>query len=144
VRLDLLTDVVWRYDLLHEVEAAEGADGQVFGQGTAEFTGRLAGTATWANFPRLREGYAFPNAHGSLVVAEDAFVLFTLTGMSSLSDGQGVHVLMFRTDHGPHRWLNEVIAVGEGSIDPAAGVLAMRYYSCHVDYLPTLPAAADR
>ncbi len=30
---------------LHGVEAAEGADGQVFGQGTAEFTGRLAGTA---------------------------------------------------------------------------------------------------
>jgi hypothetical protein len=139
VRLELLTDVVWRYDLLHEVEAAEGADGQVFGQGTAEFTGRLAGTATWANFPRLREGHAFPNAHGSLVVAEDAFVLFTLTGMSSLTDGQGVHVLMFRTEHEPHLWLNQVIAVGEGSIDPDAGVLAMRYYSCHVDYLPSLP-----
>ena len=142
MRLELLTDVVWRYDLLHEVAAAQGADGQVFGQGTAEFTGRLAGTATWANFPRLREGYAFPNAHGSLVVAENAFVLFTLTGMSSLTDGQGVHVLMFRTEHEPHLWLNQVIAVGEGSIDPDAGVLAMRYYSCHVDYLPTLPATA--
>ncbi len=91
MRLELLTDVVGRHDLLHEVGAADGADGQVFGQGTAEFTGRLAATATWANFPRLREGYAFPNAHGSLVVAEDAVVL------------------------------------------------AMRYYSCHVDHLPTLP-----
>jgi hypothetical protein len=139
VRLELLTDVVWRYDLLHEVGAADGADGQVFGQGTAEFTGRLAGTATWAIFPRLREGYAFPNAHGSLTVAEDAFVLFTLTGMSSLTDGRGVHVLMFRTEHEPHLWLNQVIAVGEGSIDPDAGVLAMRYYSCHVDHLPALP-----
>ena len=66
MKLDPLTDVVWRYELLHGVEASDGADGQVFGQGTAEFTGRLAGTATWANFPRLREGYAFPNAHGRL------------------------------------------------------------------------------
>ncbi|MGI8681420.1 MAG: hypothetical protein ACR2JO_04675 [Mycobacteriales bacterium] len=31
-----------------------------------------------------------------------------------------------------------VICVGEGSIDLTAGVLAMRYYSCEVDYLPAL------
>jgi hypothetical protein len=139
VRLDLLTDVVWRYDLLDEVSPSAAGDGQVYGQGTAEFSGRLSGRARWSNFPRLRDGYAFPDGQGSLAVGDGAFVLFTVVGMSSLTDGQGVHVLMFRTEHEPHRWLNEVIAVGEGSIDADAGVLAMRYYSCHVDHLPALP-----
>src|SRR4029078_369220 len=113
MRLDPLTDVVWRYELLHGVEASDGADGQVFGQGTADFTGRLAGAATWANFPRLREGYAFPNAHGSLLVGEDAFVLFSLTGLSSLEDGTGVHVMTFRTEHEPHRGPDCGLAGGE-------------------------------
>ena len=138
MRLEPLTDVVWRYELLHGVEPDDGADGQVFGQGTAEFTGRLAGTATWANFPRLRHGYAYPDAHGSLVVGEDAFVLFTVTGMSALEDGTGVHVMTFRTEHGPHRFLNRVIAVGEGSVDVDTARLAMRYYECHVEVRPDL------
>jgi hypothetical protein len=139
VRLELLTDVVWRYDLLDEVPPSGAGDGQVYGQGTADFSGRVTGSARWSNFPRLRGGYAFPSCQGSIAVAEGAFVLFSMVGMSSLTDGQGVHVLMFRTEHEPHLWLNQVIAVGEGSIDPDAGVLAMRYYACHVDYLPTLP-----
>jgi hypothetical protein len=138
MKLDPLTDVVWQYELLHGVEASDGADGQVFGQGTADFTGRLAGTATWANSPRLREGYAFPNAHGSLVVGEDAFVLFTLTGLSSLEDGTGVHVMTFRTEHEPYRWLNTVIAVGEGIVDVDTARLSMRYDECTVEVPPDL------
>ena len=78
-------------------------------------TGRITGRARWSNFPRLRDGYAFPNCQGSIAVAEGAFVLFSMVGMSSLTDGEGVHVLMFRTEHEPHLWLNQVIAVGEGS-----------------------------
>ena len=92
----------------------------MFGQGTADFSGRITGRARWSNFPRLRGGYAFPNCQGSIAVAEGAFVLFSMVGMSSLTDGEGVHVLMFRTEHEPHLWLNQVIAVGEGSIDPDA------------------------
>jgi hypothetical protein len=139
MRLDHLTDAVWRYDLLHEVQPGGGADGQVYGKGTGQLTGRLTGTATWSNFPRLREGHAFPDARGTIAVGDGAFVLFTLTGLSSLEDGRGVHVMTFRTDHEPHRWLNHVIAVGEGSIDPERALLAMRYYECVVDLLPDIP-----
>ena len=52
-------------------------------------------------------------------------------------------MLTFETDDDEHAWLNDVFAVGEGSIDAARGVLAMRYYTCTVDYLPGVPAPVD-
>jgi hypothetical protein len=71
-------------------------------------------------------------------------VLFSLTGMSSLTNGSGVHVMMFETEHAAHGWLNDVIAIGEGSIDPDRGLLAMRYYACTVDYLPSIETPPRR
>ena len=64
----------------------------------------------------------------------------TLTGMSSLANGSGVHVMTFQAQDAAHGWLNDVIAIGEGSIDPDRGLLAMRYYACVVDYLPSIEA----
>lgn len=77
-----------------------------------------------------------PEARGMIDVGERAFVLFALTGLSNLTDGAGVHVMTFMTEHEPYAWLNEVITVGEGSIDQAAGALPLRYYSCHVEHRP--------
>jgi len=141
MRLDHLFDANWHYDLLHEVGSTDGGDGQVYGQGTGILSGRVNGTARWANYPRLRGGYAFPEARGTVDVGDGGFVLFSLTGMSSITDGKGVHVMLFRTDDERYQWLNTVIAVGEGSVDRADGVLAMRYYACVVDHLPSLDAA---
>jgi hypothetical protein len=132
VRLNHLCDAYWTYELLQEVAATHGRDGRIYGQGTGTLTGRLSGTATWSNVPRIREGYASPNARGVIEV-DDGAVLFTLTGLSSLDDGRGVHVLTFQTDAASHLWLNDVIAVGEGSIDMEQHRLAMRYYECEVE-----------
>jgi hypothetical protein len=48
--------------------------------------------------------------------------------------------MMSLTDEQALAWLNQTIAVGEGSIDPARGLLAMRYYACAVDHRPDLGA----
>ena len=58
------------------------------------------------------------------------FAPFSVTGMSSLTCGSRIHVMRFQTAGAAHGWLNDVIAIGEGSIDPDWGMLAMRYYAC--------------
>lgn len=142
MRLTHLCDASWTYDLIHEVEPSDGRDGRAYGQGTGTLTGRLSGAATWSNFPRIREGWASPDARGVIQV-DDGVVLYTLTGLSSLTDGRGVHVLTFQTAAPSHLWLNDVIAVGEGTIDAEHGRLHMRYYECEVE-LPLSDAAQPR
>ena len=71
-------------------------------------------------------------------------MLFSLTGMSSLASGSGVHVMTFQTADAAHGWLNDIIAIGEGSIDPDRGLLAMRHYACTADYLPGVEPSPDQ
>ena len=133
MRLDHLCDVSWTYDLLHEVEPLPEADGRIYGQGIGIFHGRLTGRAQWSNFPRIRGGHALPDARGVIHVDGGPEVLFALSGLSSLDDGHGVHVMTFQTANPAYLWLNDLLAVGEGTIDVEHARLAMRYYETVVE-----------
>jgi hypothetical protein len=82
-----LCDGDFRYSLLDEVEQSARGDGQFLGQGTGTFTGRLAGTAQWANFPRVSAGYAHREARGRIQSLDGGIVLFEPHGLSNLDDG---------------------------------------------------------
>ena len=53
---------------------------------------------------------------------------------------EGVHVMTFQTAASSYLWLNDVLAIGEGTIDVEHARLAMRYYECRVE-LPLEPYA---
>jgi hypothetical protein len=129
---------------MRSVDPGPDGDGRLYGQGEATFTVQLVGRAQWSNYPRLRGDWAFPEGRGVLEVAGGGFVLFSVTGMSSLTSGSEIHVMTFQTADAVHGWLNDIIAIGEGSVDPDRGLLAMRYYACVADYLPGIDTPAGQ
>jgi hypothetical protein len=81
----------------------------------------------------VREEYALPDARGVIHVPESGEVLFALNGLSSLGNVEGVHVMPFQTAAPSYLWVNDVVAVGEGTIDVEHARLAMHYYECGVE-----------
>jgi hypothetical protein len=65
MRLEHIFDVDWRYEQMDAVRPSAAGDGRMYGHGIAHFRGSLGGTASWSNFPRLHQGFAFPEAHGT-------------------------------------------------------------------------------
>ncbi len=73
-----------------------------------------------------------PDAHGVIETDDGARVLFYLTGYSRPIEGSPnlraiVSPATFETDDDRYRWLNDVIAVGEGVIDFETLRLRLRY-----------------
>ena len=113
-----------------------GTEGAGYGSGEGRVTGeRVSGSVRWSNHPRRREdGVLLPDAHGVIETNDGARILFHLGGYSSVIEGEAakrgiLSPATFATDDDRYRWLNDVVAVGEGIIDFRTLRLQLRYYA---------------
>jgi hypothetical protein len=111
-----------------------GEEGAAYGEGDATFTGpRLQGSARWVNHPRRRsDGMMMPNAHGLIVTADGAKVLFSFSGRTVFEAGVGKQLLhvTFETEDERYTWMNTSVCVLEGLIDSQTGHMKARIYAC--------------
>jgi hypothetical protein len=96
-----------------------------------------------SNCSRPRGDYAFPEIRGVVEAPDDGFVLFSVTGMSSLAPGSEGHVMTFKPTmpsllaerHRRHR---------RGQHRPRPSGAGHALYACAVGYLPSIEPPADR
>ena len=138
MRLDFLFEMELDYDGGFFVIAPYGeAQGSGYGTGGGRVIGeRVSGTVRWSNHPSRREdGVLMPDAHGVIDTDDGARIIFHLGGYSHpIEDAPTLRAIVspatFETDDDGYRWLNDVIAVGDGTIDFQTLSLQMRYYAC--------------
>jgi hypothetical protein len=138
MRLEFLFEIELDYDGGFVVIAPYGGhEGSGYGDGKGHVSGdRVTGSVRWSNHPHRREdGVLVPNAHGLIETGDGARILFHLGGYSHVIEGSPklrgiVSPATFETDDDRYRWLNDVIAVGEGTIDFETLRLSLRYYAC--------------
>ena len=102
----------------------ESGSGWGIGRGTV--TGeRLSGQAQWSNHPRRRgDGIMLPSARGVIATGDGAEVVFDLTGRTVFLDVDGTTVgrqllmTLFESEAADYAWLNDVVCMTEGAIDP--------------------------
>ncbi len=134
-------DPIFEMDLDYEdgffvIAPYGGTEGVGYGSGRGRVSGeRVTGAVRWSNHPRRREdGMLVPDAHGVIETDDDARIVFHLGGYSTAMEGSAtkraiVSPATFATDDERYRWLNDVVAVGEGTIDFQTLRLQMRYYA---------------
>lgn len=122
-------------------------EGSGYGDGRGRVFGeRLNGALRWSNHPHRREdGVLMPDAHGVIETDDGARVLFHLTGYSHPVEGAPklrkiVSPATFESDDERYRWLNDVVAVGEGVFNFETLQLRLRYYACIGELMADTPA----
>ncbi len=105
-----------------EVAGQHGVEGQSFLLVEGGCDGRLRATLRAANFPRRRsDGVLTPDFRGVLETDDGAVVLFAWRGYgTTTADGERrlVGTITHLTDDDRYRWLNEVIGVLGGRVEP--------------------------
>jgi hypothetical protein len=127
MRLEHLCDIDLRFAGEPVMVRAYGAqEGVAYADGAGRVTGeRLNGVARLVNFARLRsDGVMLPDIRGILTTPEGVSVLFTIEGLTlwvETPDGRVGNQLMrisFVAGDERYRWLNHVVCVMEGKMDP--------------------------
>jgi hypothetical protein len=137
MRLEPIFDMELDYaDGFFVIAPYGGTEGAGYGSGRGRVTGdRVAGDVRWSNHPRRREdGVLIPDAHGVIETEDGARIVFHLAGYSTALEGSKtkraiVSPATFATDDERYRWLNNVVAVGEGTIDFETLRLRMSYFA---------------
>jgi len=141
MRLEQLCELEMRYTSDFHYVSPFGGSGSGWGVGDGTASGvRLSGTVQWSNHPAGREdGTMLPRARGVITTAEDARVLFDLTGRTVFVDRDGETVgrqlllTLFEADHADYRWLNDSVCITEGAIDPVRRTMHMTVHLCRPD-----------
>jgi Protein of unknown function (DUF3237) len=104
------------------VSPCDGEEGIGYGEGRGTAIGRIEDTVVWSNYPRRRtDGRMLPDARGLVTTHDGASILFELRGRTIFEgDEPGRQNLVgwFESDHESYRWLNDVVCIAEGTIDP--------------------------
>jgi hypothetical protein len=137
MRLEPIFDMELDYaDGFFVIAPYGGTEGAGYGSGGGRVSNkRVAGAVRWSNHPRRREdGVLVPDAHGVIETDDGARIVFHLGGYSTAVEGSPtkrgiISPATFATDDERYRWLNDVIAVGEGTIDFETMRLQMSYFA---------------
>jgi Protein of unknown function (DUF3237) len=119
----------------------ESGAGWGIGEGTVSGD-RLSGSMRWSNHPGRRgDGTMLPGVRGFIQTPDEAEVMIEMSGRTTF-DGSGIgHQLLFalfESADPSYTWLNNVICVAEGRIDPATTESRIEVHLCE-----TSPAAPD-
>jgi hypothetical protein len=123
MELTPLCSLALRYDgPFHLARPYGGESGLGWGSGDGTVRGeRLAGRIRWSNHPSRRgDGAMLPNVRGVISTESEAEVFLELSGRTVFDDAGGRQLVFatFESEDPAHAWLNAVICVGEGRIDP--------------------------
>lgn len=113
-------------------------EGSGYGEGDGKVNGeKLRGSVRWVNHPRRRgDRTMLPDAHGLIRTDDAADILFALQGRTGWVEaggrrrGRQVLATLFETQDERYQWLNDVVCVLEGEIDPESGRMHSRIYAC--------------
>lgn len=139
MRLEPLCTLDLRYrGGFHLVRPYGNESGLGWGTGDGTVIGDLvSGTATWSNQPSRRgDGAMLPQVRGVITTADGAVVLFDLTGRTIFVERDGQEVgrqivtVMFESEAEPHRWLNDVVCIGDGAMDPVQASAHISVFRC--------------
>jgi hypothetical protein len=113
-----------------------GEEGTAYGTGDGRVEGeRLSGDVRWVNHPHRRsDGAMMPDCHGTITTDDGALLMFSMTGRTIWFDdgGSGAQVLplTMETEDGRFRWLNDLVCLVEGVIDPEKLEMQASVYIC--------------
>jgi Protein of unknown function (DUF3237) len=140
MRLERLCEIDLKYiGGFHMARPYGNESGVGWGIGDGVVSGdRLSGTLHWSNQPRRRgDGTMLPNARGVIATEDGAEVFVDLTGRTVWVEqgdervGRQLLMTLFESADERYTWLNNMVCMAEGKVDPETLVVHLEIHVCH-------------